>query len=126
MITVKAYNFLVHYWEHDEKTLVDLVEDGLIEELQEETLNDGRNFSRVENVRISRIQASENNSHVSKRYVLLGDFFRQSELKWDHVPDSSKKAKSEHGTKEIMPRAKFYLDLLEHTLFWITENGQTH
>lgn len=117
MIDVKIFNLLVHYGENDQKNLIDLLEDGLLDFLSQGHVWGSNNPAYVKDVKIEL---------SGDRIFLVGYFHRASELEWDFVPKSDYTAKLEHGTQSVMPQARFCIDLLEHKLLWITERGKTH
>lgn len=118
MIDVRVFNLLVHYGEQDEKNLVDLLEDGLLDYLNDGPVWGNSNPAYVKDVKTKKT--------TEGRILLTGYFHRASELEWDFVPKDDFTAKSEHGVQQVMPQARFSIDLLEHKLLWITARGKTH
>lgn len=114
-IDIRVFNFLVHYGPKDQKNLLDLMEECLWGLLLQGPVLEGRNSAYVENV-----------TPVSGRDTLIsGYFYRSSLLQWDFIKKGDL-AKLAPGEQEVMPRARFIIDLLNHRLFWITERGKTH
>lgn len=117
LINVQVYNFLVHYGEDAKNNLFDLFEDGL-----KDLLYKGEHWGKTNVCYVQNIKYIENKDSI----FLTGYFHRSIELEWEYVPDKYYNAKRSPGSVDVMPRARFVIDLVNHRLFWITNVGRTY
>jgi hypothetical protein len=114
---VQVLNLLVHYGEHDQKVLLDVLEEGLLKVLIEGPVLETGNPCVAERVRLDKDDSTS---------VFLTGFFHCSRtLKWRYSRRGSLPEKNP-GSKEIYPQSLFMLDLNRHLLFWITQRGESY
>lgn len=115
IIDVKIFNILVHYGDHAEKNFIELLDEVLLEQLLASvTAQFKKEYMYPADVSVTTLSG--------KKY-LTGYFYKSSTLKWKTTPNENGRHKTDPGNKKVLPYAKFFIDLEEHRLFWITERG---
>lgn len=117
-LDVKVFNLLIHYGKGFSHNLADLLEDCFFEILKEGQRDEGKHHASFP-VDVKLLE--------EKGIIYISGFFHKtSTLKWNFVPDGDRNPKMEPGQQDVIPRARFIIDTLNHRLFWITEVGETH
>ena len=116
-IRVEGYNLLIHYHKDESKNLIHLLAEGLLDRLKDG--NQKQKFrasvSCCKNVKVVSIS--------NKKFV-TGYFHKSTKLEWDHV-ESNEEPVKETGSQRVMPAARFYIDVENHNIYWITKVGIT-
>lgn len=113
-LDIKVFNVLVHYGEGSQSNLLDLLDEVLLEELYKQSVVQHKEYMYPFDV---------DKLKYKNKDFLTGFFYKSATLKWTTTPDQEKRHKRDPGEKRVLPGARFFLDLENHRLFWITERG---
>lgn len=117
LIRVEGYNLLIHYHKDESKNLIHLLTEGLLDKLK-----DG---SQKQKFRASISCCKEVSVvKISNKKFVTGYFHKSTRLDWDHIEANEEPVKK-RGHQRVMPRARFYIDVENHNIYWITKAGIT-